>query len=162
MQNPILVTFRAIKRVMSKRAYVIAAVVISIVFLVILIAIPVLSIPGNDVAFQLTVFSWIDYVVMTSLALLTGLMAAMQAFAFKLKKSVKQASGIFGIFPGFVAGLFGSAGCATCVAAIFGFLGTGTILFLLVNRWYVVAISVILVGSAIFLSSLSIERKCNC
>jgi len=162
MINPTKIIYKAIKRTLSNRNYFLTFISISILFLAIVIFIPVFTIPGNDILFQLGIFTYWNYILMFSLSILISLMISMQIYDYNLKKSIKKAGGaVVGGFSGFIAGVFGTASCASCVAAIFGFLGAGTVFFLIQYQWYIVGISLIFILLSICLNSLSIERGCK-
>ncbi|MFQ5531776.1 MAG: hypothetical protein ACE5ES_04135 [Candidatus Nanoarchaeia archaeon] len=164
MKNPTNIILKASKRVLDERKYVKILFVSMFVFLAIFILLPVIFTPGNTIAFQLTeVFTYWNYVLMIFLSFSIGLMISMQVYSYNLKKSAKDTGrGVVGGFSGFVAGIFGTAACSSCVAAIFGFLGLGTVFFLVEYQWYIVGGSVLLVFISIYLTSLGIEKKCNC
>lgn len=152
----------AVKKVMEEKNYFIIFLVTMLIFLILLISIPVFAIPGNSLKFQLEVFTPLNYLVMLMLSALVGLMISMRVYDYKTKKSFgKVGGGISGGFFGFIAGIFGTASCPLCVAALFGFLGTGTVLFLIDKQWYVTGISAIFLLLSIYFTSLSIEKKCE-
>ena len=162
MENPIKIIYKASKRILSNRNYLLTFIFISILFLTIFILIPVFAIPGNDILFQLGIFTYWNYILMFTLATFVSLMISMQIYNYKLKKSIKRAGGaVAGGFSGFIAGLFGTASCASCVAAIFGFLGVGTVFLLIKYQWYIVGISLVFILLSIYFNSLSIERGCK-
>ena len=99
---------------------------------------------------------------MITLSSLIGLMVSMQVYVYKIKKSAKGVGrGAVGGFSSIMAGLFGTASCSSCVAALFGFLGVGTVFFLIQYQWYIVGISLFLMLISIYFTSLSIEKNCE-
>jgi len=162
MENPIKIIYKATKRTLSNKNYFLSFILISILSLTIFILIPVFVIPGNDLLFQLGIFTYWNYILMFTLAILISLMISMQIYNYKLKKSIKKAGGaVAGGFSGFIAGIFGTASCASCVAAIFGFLGVGTVFFLIQYQWYIVGISLFFILLSIYFNSLGIEKDCK-
>ena len=162
MENPIKIIYNASKRTLSNKNYLLTFIFISVLFITIFILIPVFVIPGNDLLFQLGIFTYLDYIIMFTLAILISLMISMQIYNYKLKKSIKKVGGaVAGGFSGFVAGLFGTASCASCVAAIFGFLGVGTVFFLIKYQWYIVGISLVFILISIYFNASSIEKGCR-
>ena len=163
MNNPIKYIYKASKKILSNTKYLISFIVIAVVLFGIFVLIPVLTIPGNDLLFQLDVFTFKDYALLIFLAVFMSLMIAMQVFSYQVKKSAAKAtSGTAAMVPGFTAALFGTASCSSCVAAIFGVFGIGTVLFLIQYQWYIVGFSFLLVGISIYFSSVSIEKRCKC
>lgn len=160
--NKIKIVFKSIKNVISKRNYFIILLVTSLIFLTLFILLPVFFIPENNLVFQLKVFTPLNYITMFVFSALVGLMISMQIYNHRIKKSLKNVGGgFFGSISGFVAGIFGTASCPICVAAIFGFLGTGTVFFLIEKQWYVMIISLFLILLSIYLTSLGIEKNCE-
>ncbi|MFB6246780.1 MAG: hypothetical protein ABEI74_04285 [Candidatus Pacearchaeota archaeon] len=154
----------SVKETLESKKHLKILVIVGLIFFGIFIAFPVFSIPGNGLLFQLGVFSAFGYFVMIVFALLMGLMVAMRVYKYDLTKSGgKAGKGFIGGFFGFIGGIFGTAGCPACVAAIFGFLGSGATLFLVKNQWYVVGISFLLLIISIYMTSLEIKDGCsNC
>jgi len=161
MKNPINVIYFASGKVLAKRSYKISLIIIAIFIMFALTLIPVLAIPGNSILFQLSIWGFKDYAVLVPLSFLMALMINMQVYNFGNIKSIKKQGGLFGVFPGVIAGVFGTASCSSCVAAIFVFLSAGSIVFLLEYQWHIVAGSVLLVLLSIYLTSISMERSCE-
>ncbi|MDP3982277.1 MAG: hypothetical protein Q8P70_01900 [bacterium] len=109
---------------------IISSVIIS--FAVFLFMIPVILIPGNDVAFQMSLYTWQQYTLMSSLAILVGLNAALQTYVLRQnrKRVVSRAavetmgSGFSGMFAGIV-GVTGIS-CSACLVSLFALFGMGT------------------------------------
>ena len=137
MSDPINTIYNASKKVLRKKGYLLAFMAVAIIFFGIFFLLPVFAIPGNDIKFQSSVFTISDYLIMAFLSITIGLLISMQVYNFKMKRSAKATGkGILGGFSGFVAGIFGTASCSSCIAAVFGFLGAGTIFFLVENQLY--------------------------
>jgi len=162
MKNPLKIIYKASKEVLRKRNYFLIFIFVSVIFFSILFLIPVFVIPGNDIKFQSLVFSASDYLIMGFLSITIGLMISMHVYNFKMKRSAKSVGkGVVGGVSGFVAGIFGTASCFSCIAVVFGFLGAGTIFFLAKNQPYVVSISVLLLFISIYLISKNIVKGCK-
>jgi len=82
----------AIKQIIKKPSYLFLCVGIAVAFFALFIAIPVFTIPGNDLAFQLSIFRTRDYALMIFLAVLVGLNFAMQAYIWKKQKERRDIS----------------------------------------------------------------------
>ncbi len=162
MENSIKRIYIASKEVLRKKGYGLIFISVAIIFFGILFFLPVFAIPGNDIKFQGNVFTINDYLIMIFLSLTIGLLISMQVYNFKMKRSAKVAGkGILGGFSGFVVGIFGTASCASCIAVVFGFLGAGTIFFLVENQGPVVFISSLLMITSIYLTSKNILNGCE-
>ena len=161
MSNPVKIIYKASIKVLHNKKYFKWFVISSILFLILFLLLPVFLTPGNSLSFQLTeVFTPLNYVLMIFLSLLIGLMISMQFYVNNIKRSLKgTGKGIVGGFSGFVAGIFGTAACSSCIAAIFGFLGLSTVFFLIQYQWYIVGGSILLILISIYLLSNNIEKN---
>lgn len=162
MNNPIKIIYESSKKILGNKGNFRIFLISTTLFFAALISVPVILTPGNTFRFQLGVFTFWNYILMILLAGLIGLMISMQVYTYKIKKSAKgSGNGVVGGFSGFVAGIFGTAACSSCIAAIFGFLGLGTVFFLIEYQWYIVGVSLVLVFLSIYVTSLSIEKDCD-
>jgi len=160
MKNPIKLIYNSTKEILSKKSYKLLFLFIAVIVLAIYIIIPVFSIPGNDFLFQLSIFTFKDFIVLIPFSLLVSLMISMQIYSYKQRKSLRLVGkSVVGGYSGIVAGVFGTASCSSCVAAIFGFLGTGSVLFLIANQWWVVSIAGLLVILSLYLTSIGIDKQ---
>jgi len=163
MNNQITTIYKSSKKVLISEGYFKKFLIAVGLFLVIFILLPTYLTPGNTLKFQLTeVFTFWNYIMMILISALLGLMISMQMYTHKLKKSMKNTGkGVVGGFSGLVAGVFGTAACSSCVAAIFGFLGLGTVFFLIKYQPFIVGGSLLLVLISIYLTSVGIEKNCE-
>lgn len=161
-------TILAIKVVLKDKKYLAAFLFLSLAIFWLFIYIPVRNIPGNDFAFQLSIMTFQDKILMGLLSILVALSILMNIYAFKLKRSTRigisaVGQGGGGLFSVVVASVFGTATCASCVAAIFGFLGTGGVLFLLAYRTQIVLVSIVLLLISLYFTSAKVLGICkNC
>lgn len=160
--------YLVIINVFKERNYFLAFVLIAMVFFGLFIYIPVMTIPGNDMRFQLSIYSQKDYVLMFLLAMLVGLNFSLQIYSFKkqrkqhdLLKSTGQAavSGISGVFGVIV----GTAACVSCLAFFFGLigLGVGSTIFVLNNQSYFLVGAIILLIISLYYTSKKVNGICN-
>lgn len=162
MKNPIKIIYESSKKVLNSKYYLKIFIISALLFLSIFILSPIFLTPGNSLSFQLGIFTFWNYVLIILLSGLIGLMISMQVYNYKIKKSMRGAGkGVVGGFSGFTAGIFGTAACSSCVAAIFGFLGLGTVFFLIEYQWYIVGVSLVFVLTSIYLTSKGIEKNCE-
>lgn len=157
---------RALRETLKTRACILWFVVLVIATFGLIAYLPVRLIPGNDLAFQLKLFTARDFVLFGALAVLNALLIMMQVHIARERHRVKARLGVAGagsvggLFAAATASLFGAASCASCVAAVFGFLGLGNVLFLLDHRGWVVGITLALLVVAIYFSARRINNKC--
>lgn len=119
-----------ISTILKEKRYFLVFLIIAVIFFGLFIIIPVITIPGNSLAFQLEIFRSRDYILMFLLAILVGLNFSMNIYAWKKSKqsadiSQSAASGATAGFGGAFAAIVGTAACASCLAFLFGIMGLG-------------------------------------
>lgn len=153
----------ASKQVLKNKSYLVGFSTLIIMFFILFIILPVLLIPANSLKFQLSIFTLKDYILLGFLSTLSSLLITMQIFAYKKAKQKQIAKGALGSSSAIIAAIFGTASCSSCLAAVFGFLGIGTVLFLAKYRSVVVALAIALMLLSLYFTSLKIKRVCeNC
>lgn len=169
--NPVMLILNASKTVLAqKRAYKLWFLIFVILALVLFVLVPVWSVPGNDISFQLSLFTFGNWILFTVLALLIALLLTMQIFIFRRAKNnavrarglSNVASGAAGAYAGILGGVFATAACSWCVAAVFGFLGTGTVLFIAENQLWAVLVALSIMLISIYFASEKIVNDCGC
>lgn len=169
--NPVAFILNASKIVfVQSRSYWLWFLLFTILALILFILVPVWSVPGNDIAFQLSLFTFGNWILFTVLALLIALLLTMQVFIFRRAKNAaikakslgNAATGAAGAYAGILGGVFATAACSWCVAAVFGFLGTGTVLFIAQNRLWAVLVALGIMLVAIYFASKKVVKDCGC
>lgn len=148
----------ASKQVLSRRNYLISFIAIIFIILAVFISIPVFLIPANSLLFQLTVFTIKDYVLLTVLSILISLIIVMQVFSYKMAKFCSPGKTAVSGGSAIIAALFGTASCASCLVAVFGFLGVGTVFFLVEYQWPIVGISILIMLVSLYFTSLKLNE----
>lgn len=163
IRNNMRTIVRAIKRVIARPVYASAWWMLTLVFFGIFLMIPVWTVPGNDLAFQLEIYRARDFLLLSVLAILAALTIVMNVFVLRLQRNAARgavgSSGLSGV-GAMVAAVMAPASCVSCLSTIFGFLGFGTILTILSYRWIVVTISIALVLISLWLTARRMERAC--
>lgn len=140
----------------------------TLILLMLFIAIPILTTPGNTIDIQLKIFRGKDYVLMLTLAILAGLNFALYWYGLKSKKSVQAVSkclagGTVASVTGIFGAIVGTAACASCLASLFAIIGLGTAstFFVLENQSYFLlgAIAVMLVS--LYFATRKINKICK-
>ena len=126
------------------------------------VMIPVLTTPGNDVAFQLSITPANVFVLMVALSLLNGLLITMQ---WKLRRehkqhrlTAKEGTTVFGMVASAFAATVACAACYSSVLAVFGLGGT---IFLVTHRWWFAAAALLLTLFALHHTSRAMTGKCE-
>lgn len=88
MPNIVSQIWFAIKTTLRTREYFVIFFVSAVVLFAFLIALPLFTIPGNTLAFQLIIFTAKDYLLMTFLSLFAGLNLALSWYGFSQNKKV--------------------------------------------------------------------------
>lgn len=153
----------------SHKKYLLLTAIIAAIFYTLFILLPVFTVPGNDIAFQLSIYSPGDFVLMAFLALLVGLSTSLSIFSIKHGTRRLSAvpvgntalSGASGIF----AAVAGTAACVSCLGwlfAIFG-LGIGSVFFVLKYQIYFLFGTLLLMFiSLYFISKKVVQSDCGC
>lgn len=155
----------SIKEVFTVPQAKIIFTVIAIITFLVFVYLPVKLTPGNDIGFQLGLFSWKDYTLLFALSLLNSLLILMQIYIFIKRRKIRQGLTTVGVsgaggLSAIVASVLSTASCSSCVASLFAFLGTGSIFFVLEYRWLFVSLALLIVLIGIFFASRSIQNEC--
>ena len=154
------------KTVFSSKKYIVLFIATSIAALSLYLWFQVQAVPGNDIAFQIAITPWWGFLLWALFAIATGLLITMNVFVFKnlRRVHVKEAGGtVVGSASGFIASVFSSATCASCVSSLFGFLGFGSVLLLLEYRWHILVASIAIIAVSLYFVSKRINGECaNC
>lgn len=154
--------FSAVRMVFHDKNYLFWLLLLSAAFSWLLIYIPVKNIPGNDFAFQLSIMTRQDKLLLGLVSVLTALSLTMNFYLFKSRSSTTLGTG--GLIAGMVGSVFGTASCAACALSLFGFLGFGGVLFLFKYRiWIAMGSVAVLIGSLYFTSQkiLGVCKLCK-
>jgi hypothetical protein len=118
--------------------------------------------PGKNIKF----FNIFDYSLIFILSVLTVYSLIIHSFLFFKQKSLKSAvlvlgQGGMGSISGIIASAFTTATCAACLSGILGFLGVGTLYFLLDNRLLITLTTIILLLVSIYFASQKVLGICK-
>lgn len=122
--------YLATKTVLASWKYRAAFLILSVVFIISYISLPVLLIPGNTVAFQLGLYTTSNFVVFFFISTITSLLVLLQFYS--LHKSYRDKQNMLGtathssvgIFSGVFGGLFASITCVPCAIGYIGISGS--------------------------------------
>jgi len=142
---------------LKNKNYLVGIIVSSLIFFLLYNMIPVYAIPGNHLLFQLDITPIESLFILYSLSLAMAVIFAMQIYIFRhaVKSSYKGAGlGLGAFVSSVISGIFASASCSLCVAALFSFLSAGSILFLVDHK-----LEIVIIGSVLMLISLHLTSK---
>ena len=158
----------AIKQVFKTRSYLLIFFVSAIVLFLSLVAIPLFTIPGNTIAFQLKIFTAQNYLLMAFLSVLAGLNLAISWYGFRQQKKISNASqsvatGAVSTIAGIFGAVVGTASCFSCLVALLGLvgLGFGSALFILKNQSYFLIGAIVLMIISLYFAARKVNRICN-
>lgn len=164
MKNPVTLIVSASKAVLESRNYKLWFLGLTAIFISAYVLVPVWLTPGNTFSFQLSLLRPTDYLLFLALSAVTALLVLMQAFLFFRSKKGRAGAvgqGSVGAFSGIFGGLLATAVCSSCIAVILGFLGAGSIFFILENQLYVAAIAIALVLIGLYFSARRVQGYCE-
>lgn len=158
--NPKII-FDAFKEVLGRRNYLLGFFISNIIFLSVFILLPTFLIPANSLAFQLSIFTIKDYLLLLSLSALSSLLIVMQIYVYKKAKAIQSTKVALQGSSAIIAAIFGTASCSSCLAAIFGFLGIGSVLFLIAYKNFIVAGSILIILISLYYASIKVKGVCD-
>jgi len=156
---------KTIARIFRLRTNVLLLSFLTVGWYMVFVGIPVLTIPGNSLIFQLSIFTGRDYALMAVLALLASFFTVIQIELFRRHRGRLRVQAIGKVGAGGVsailAAILATAACSSCVAAILGFLGFGSVLTILQYRWYVVLLAIAFMLISIIFTLRHLEKPCE-
>lgn len=158
----------AIKKVFQTGSYLLIFLVSAAALFLSLVTIPLFTIPGNTIAFQLKIFTAQNYLLMTIISVLAGLNLALSWYGFAQQKkigSVSQsvAGGAVSTIAGIFGAVVGTASCLGCLVALLGLvgLGVGSALFILKNQSYFLLGAIALMIISLYFAARKVNKICN-
>lgn len=164
MRSMLNIFWFGIREPFKRKNYILLFIGAFLVMVILLVLIPVWTVPGNTLATQLDIFTARDYAVIVLLSSLSALFIAMQAFVMHERKKIAGAgTAIGGGVGALFAGIAGTAFCASCLAPLFAAfgIGFGGVVFVLNYRWYFVVVITLLLLIAIYLTARKINKVCT-
>lgn len=156
----------ASKLVFGDKRYLFGFLVATFAMFWLMLYIPIRTIPGNDLAFQLSILTPKDWFLFIALPALTALSIVMNVYILNKKRSTQDSvvmvgQGGTGFLSGIIASVFGTATCASCIASFFGFLGVGGVLFLVEHRTVITTLAIILMFISLYFTSRKVLGVCK-
>lgn len=143
--------------------FVFGAIATAIFFAFVLL--PVMTTPGDDILFQLSITKPNTFALMIALALLNALLITMQLHIRRVRKAalalgehVKRATTAFGII---TSAFVSTIACASCYSSVLAVFGLGGTIFVVTHRWWFAAGAIMLTLVALLYTSRRINRECT-
>jgi hypothetical protein len=134
---------------------------IAVVVFALFVLVPVWTTPGNDVLFQLGLFTPSLYALIVTLSVLNAYVIVQQLHIRKTARAAfgkKHAATGFGIITSSIAATLACASCYSSVLAMFGLGGT---LFIVEHRWWFAAFALGLSLASVYYGSRRIAGGCK-
>ncbi len=164
MKNQAVIVKEAFKLVFKKKTYVLGTAITALMVFITVIFVPVFTVPGNDLSFQLSIMPLRDFLIIGLLGILTGISIMLNVFLFRReKKDQIEKTGVMTITSGFgvISSFLGSVTCIACASTILGFLGLGTVTFILAYRLPLVLLSSLFILLSIYFTSRKVLNYCD-
>jgi len=164
MRNPLHGIIAGIRTVLGSARYRLWFSALTILLVAAYIFLPVWLTPGNTLAFQLSLFTARDYLLFLFLSASTALLILMQVFVFVRSRKGRAGAvgqGGVGVASALFAGLLATAACSSCIAAVIGFLGAGSVFFVIGHQWYFVYGGIALVLVGLYFSARRVAGYCE-
>ena len=160
--HPFVTVFDASREMFTGHWYKALFLTQALFFLTLYVMLPVWLIPGNDLAFQIRIWSAAEITLIVFLAFLTALLFTMQLFLFLRVGRRAFSDGGTGVASSMSAAFIGVAGCVGCSIGIaLGFLGMGAILFLIEYQLEIAIGAIMLFFASLYLIARRITGYCK-
>jgi len=155
----------AVKTVLQETNYRNWFIALSILIFAAYILLPVFLTPGNSIGFQLSLFRPLDFAIFFILSTVTALLIVMQLYVHNRskKKQVLATAGNTGVSvsSALFGGLLATAACSSCIAGLLGFLGAGSVLFIVENQMPFVIAAITIVLASLYFTSKRVQNVCS-
>ena len=158
------IVWEAILIIIKEPKYIFGGIIVALSVFGLLLFIPLVSIPGNSLQFQLSIMPRRDFIILTALSLLTGLAVMFHVYILSNHKKHKISqvgqltfSGLMGVISSF----FGTFTCIACAGTVVGFLGVGAVIFVAKYRFYIASIALALMMVSLYFTSLKVLNVCE-
>jgi hypothetical protein len=162
--NPFKIIYLALKEVFSQGfAFRASFFILTALFFFLFQLLQVYLVPGNSFKLQFEALRLKDYLIAVFLSAIISVFLISQYYLIrKNKKEAAKAagSGGVGLLSAFFGGILVTAACSSCLFALFGFLGAGTMFFVLDKQPYVVGVSVLLTLVGLYFVAKKIQNLC--
>ena len=156
--------FSATKIILREQKNRVLFLPIFLAVLAFFVALPVIAIPSNTVQLQFSLYAPLDYITLVALSILGSLFVLMNVYVYKQTKEkrlrVMAQGGVGGAF-GTLASVFGAASCPMCVAALFGFLGFGTVGVLIQYQLWIFLVALIFMLFSLYFIARKVSGACE-
>lgn len=162
-------TVTASKLIIKNKRYFIGFLILSVSILSLLFQLQIITTPGNSFSFQLRLYQVKDWFLLGTISMANSLFIVMQVYLFKLRKANTKnthlfggiAAGSIGTSSGILTSIFGTTTCSLCVSALFGFLGSNSVIFMVNNKDPITIGAISLLFVSLILTSRRLTDACE-
>ena len=154
-------TVFTIKTIMREKAIWVSSILLVPLITALLYLIPVISIPGNDIAFQYQLFTPPDFLLLFIVAALESLLLVMMLYLFRQRHLATLNQGFLGILSGIPVFLFGANFCPMCLAGLLGVFGPGVVAFAVQYRFWAFVGSIGILLFSLYATSRKVRGVCE-
>ena len=151
--------------VFRDRTYQIVAVTSTLALFSLYLFVPVWLVPGNTLSFELGLISPLSYVLLAALALMTGVLLALELFSFRRSRAQgfrTVGTGGTGIIASFTGGVLAVASCGCGTGLLLGVIGLGGgALFVAANQTSIVGLLLGIVIVGLYFSARRAAELCG-
>ncbi len=151
--------YKSSKLVFSKQRNVLYFIFIQLLLFSLFSIVPALVSSHISIAAQFRLYSHFDYAFMIALSIIASLNIVINLYDIKSNAKPRKIAGMSSI--GGFAALIGTATCPSCLISIFGFLGVGTLFFIVRYRLLISGIAILVMLLALNHTSKKVAGKCE-
>ena len=151
--------YKSSKLVFSKKRNVVFFILIQVALFSLFSIVPALVSPHITISSQFRLYSNFDHAFMGILSIIASLNIVLNLHDIKSNAKTKKIAGMSSI--GGFAALIGTATCPSCLISIFGFMGVGTLFFMVKYRLVISGVAVLVMLLALNHTSKKVVGKCE-
>ena|SRR3989338_11569379 len=160
----VTIPLEAARIVFAKRRYIIAVFALMVALASFIVFVPVVTIPGNDILFQLSIMPKSDHLIILLVSFLTAFSLTYNLYLVRRNRnnySESVGNATVSGFAGIASSFFGTITCISCATTIIGVLGVGTVAFLYQYRPLLATISIAILVVSLYLTSKKVLKLCG-
>lgn len=155
-------TIKAISIMIKSKRQLIITILASIFMLLLAFYIPVLTIPGNSIRFQLSLLTWSYIILLFLFSILFGLSLGLYTYPMASNNGLAIANSSGAGFSSIVGSLFASKLCPICISTILGIVGLGSsALFLVSFKNEILIASIMILLISIYFGGKRVVNTCD-
>lgn len=155
--SPFSLIFRTVAQVFRERVYAATTLISALAFFSLYLLTPTWLVPSTTLAFELSRLSLLNYTLLGTLALLTGILLSLELFSFRRTRSSRVRSateGGVGLVASLTGGILAAASCGCGLGILLGAVGlSGGAVFVAAHQTPIVIGMLVIVGAGLYFSA---------